>query len=102
MARRGSAPTETDQLAAAVARCLLRTVRRAAIAELLTEVEAASLVGYSKARFRELSYEPGFPRPVKVPGRERPKYRRKDLLRWIERLRPGRRKPEVIEIGPEV
>lgn len=92
-------PADAEALGADFARQVARVVGRVLVAELLTAGQAALLLGYTKSGFAEARRTTGFPRPVKAPGCRRPKYRRAELLRWVERLKPPSRRELIVEHG---
>ncbi len=52
--------------------------------------ETVQLTGVSRSGVYRGVEAGTFPAPVRQPGNSRPFWRRKDLERWAERLRPGR------------
>jgi excisionase family DNA binding protein len=56
---------------------------------LLTTDHAAAFLGASRAAFYRLKSE-GKIQAVNLPGDSRPRYKRQDLERLVERLRPAR------------
>lgn len=69
---------------------LAAAVRRAVLAELLTDGDAAAMLRVSRQRFAKLKKRAGFPRPIRLPGETRPKFKRAELARWIEARQPVR------------
>lgn len=57
----------------------------------LSAKEAMAYLGMSKSAFGRARAAGLLPKPVTVPGAG-PRYRRKDLDTWLERLKPPRRK----------
>jgi predicted DNA-binding transcriptional regulator AlpA len=56
-------------------------------AQLFIVKNAATFLGFSRARFYELRETEGFPAPVKLPGANAdPMYRREDLEAWVRKL----------------
>lgn len=84
----------TAEQAAAIAAELAPLLR---VPLLLTATGAAAYLGFGLTKFYGLADEPGFPRPVKVPGRSPGKvakrYRRSDLEAWAAARPPARRTP---------
>ena len=55
--------------------------------ELLTIAESAALVGLSRRSiYRLLGRDSGFPRPVRPPGINAPRFRRSELDAWVAAL----------------
>lgn len=58
---------------------------------LVSSTEAARLLGLSRSAFYRLRDQNLLPPAVAVPGVAAPRYRRRDLERYLDRLRPARR-----------
>ncbi len=71
----------------AVLTALAERLRPASL--LIKQEDAPEFLGVSRAAFFRLKAEPSFPRPVAVKGAG-VLYRRADLLKWSERLKPSR------------
>lgn len=81
------------ELLAEIKDLFTQTTQPVAQGELLTAQEAADLAGISRQTLFVLRAKDDFPAGVKSGvGSRKKKWRRKDVLRWVENRKPPRRK----------
>ena len=61
----------------------------------LDAVTAAGMIGVSERTFHAMRHRPDFPKPVALFGPNRPRWRRAELVAWVEGL------PAHVGLRPE-